>query len=764
MSNNNRSHVLDAFDAWIQQTFKLTEEEVRRAWEELCAEHLPPSRIAELGLGLADVAEREAFHLRRCERCRSHIQAYETSVSDGPVDRHSVVALEDEVDDVLHRKSCEELRGVDSPRSTLRLSEGSVPAVVRAAFQTDEPILFPGGEVARRSWQFGWMSGLNREHSTIVEEATSVCCTRLFEKLKCDLPADSNNLVLVCFGEAMHRCGIRVGARLLEELDVCPRLVLAHDYYKPRLVGDREEFRESRVVVLVDVVRTGTLLRRLIGLCRELGAADVAGLALIDQTNESLARSGGYALWVAPREPRETFEEFCQSASDGERRRLRVFDPNSSCAVRTFYLSQVHGESDKSPSQPVIMEAELEECISRTGAMRRDFDIEGIQYPFAVNVSALIRKHSDSRECVLQRSQSVLAEYKASPTILVYHTGRSRRAGLIAESIGSVTDWPTCPIGTAKSTFKLTTDQCRRLAAFDNVIIVDAAIRTGDSMTALVRSVKTELNESTPRVVGFTVLNSLTDSQVEGLEQNLEFSFRYAYRLPLAPPSTNIRHWATLHKKTICKDLIEHCPSQSIQALMTEYCTPGHRETRRRARCTREQAKRESDDSTTETRLTAEAIEDRRILTRVELSEFRFLSAGEVVNDPTMQAMLKEVLYSSAAPQFKESAAIALAATGQCDWLTGHWLAVNESFLVSRGSAWKALVMTEQQMAKNGYQRELKDFRDAAVSYRKCLEAKAATQATSDTQRKLLLGGRHRDILTKRLSVLIEAADSFLQT
>jgi len=77
--------------------------------------------------------------------------------------------------------------------------------------------------------------------------------------------------------------------------------------------------------------------------------------------------------------------------------------------------------------------------------------------------------------------------------------------------------------------------------------------------------------------------------------------------------------------------------------------------------------------------------------------------------------MLSGIMFNSMKPQFKESAAIALAAAGRYDWMTLPWLKVNEAFLASRGSAWKSVVMIEQIMLKMGRDRELRRCRDAAI-------------------------------------------------
>ena len=55
-------------------------------------------------------------------------------------------------------------------------------------------------------------------------------------------------------------------------------------------------------------------------------------------------------------------------------------------------------------------------------------------------------------------------------------------------------------------------------------------------------------------------------------------------------------------------------------------------------------------------------------------------------------------MYNSMKPHFKESAALALAAVQNYDWMTLDWLKRNRAFLGCAGNAWKSVVIVECQM------------------------------------------------------------------
>jgi hypothetical protein len=133
--------------------------------------------------------------------------------------------------------------------------------------------------------------------------------------------------------------------------------------------------------------------------------------------------------------------------------------------------------------------------------------------------------------------------------------------------------------------------------------------------------------------------------------------------------------------------------------------------------------------------------------------------------------MLHGIMYNSMKPQFKESAAIALAAADRYDWMNVRWLKVNEGFLASHGSAWKSIILIEQLMSKKGRDQELEQFRDAAIEYREFRELEKEKREPEFVQRELfsdLHQGRQsaavnkNELIADRLNTYIEAADACL--
>src|SRR5438552_3458744 len=54
----------------------VSEDELRALWQQAFAEHLPPSRLFRLAMGLATQLPEDAQHLAACSQCRSVYQRY----------------------------------------------------------------------------------------------------------------------------------------------------------------------------------------------------------------------------------------------------------------------------------------------------------------------------------------------------------------------------------------------------------------------------------------------------------------------------------------------------------------------------------------------------------------------------------------------------------------------------------------------------------------------------------------------------------------
>ena len=753
----------DPIDLLLFDIASDSEKEIDSAWKTCCEEHIRPSRIVEISLEGAKASRDEVLHLQLCDSCRTHYEDYLEQKKQLASATRSY-PVQNGAERSQASDFSENDQSTNGETSTRGFANDSIPASVVSAFLVDAPILFPGGEVARRSWQFGLIASLRKAGSMLAEEATKTCCDELLAAIRNRLNIDLQNVMFVCFGEAMHTCGVELAARLFDAVSVAPHVVLAHDYYAPKLVCDSREFENTDVVVLVDVVHSGSLLRRLIKLCLDYGPSTVKGLALIGQSEFVKDEVDYAAIWQSESEAREPLDEFRSTASDADLGRLRIFDPNRSCALQPYSDRLV--DCDTSSASFEYIDPQLQECIERTDAMKCDFQIGSKKYAFAVNVLDLLRKDEESRKFIIGRAYSMLADCAFRNTCLAFHAGRSARAGVIAKALSDVSGWPSMAIGTRGKTFTLTDQQCRRFASFDNIVIVDAAIRTGDTIAAIAQAIAQQKVMEEPRVVGFCVLNSLTDIELEALSSKLDIELRSAFRLPLAPPSDEIRHWTSQQKAAIGKELIDQCASELIRKVLSEYCTPAFRKVFGKATQSSDEVALLINKAISHARKTSSAADQISVACSTRSpSAIRHLQVDDVINDRTVQTMLNGIMFNSMKPQFKESAAIALAAAGRYDWMTLKWLKVNEAFLESRGSAWKSIVMIEQLMSKDGRQHELRVFKEAAIEYRDIREAEVAKRKPMFTQSSLFSDLNEgtgsietKDVVSERLDAFIEAA------
>jgi hypothetical protein len=734
----------DYLDELVGDLIGLTDDDVDQSWREHCAKHIEPCRLVVIGFGqeIPTVAERD--HLKDCKACCSEIQQYRESEQSGQrgapqSNGHSPLFQ----GDLTRRNSSQ--KESDNGRTPLlhSLHNGkcaNVPASLRDELYLDGPVVFPDNEVALHSWQFGRLSHLQKVEphladvliETIAEHARSL-----------NLFSNNSETLLVCFGTAMHQCGVRLAAKLSDNGSKSPHVVLAHDFYSPSLVCDPNELNGADVVILVDVVRTGGLLGRLMSTCSGLRPRRVRGLCIIDQSDCELSNDEHLHLWKERRDDRISLDEFLRSASLANQKMLRFFEPNEECALEDDTRPSPQ-QSENTSRCPIEIDSDLQEFIHITGAMKCDYPICGKRYPFVVNVLDLLKRNSDSCRFVISRAVRELWDLSFQRTCLAYHAGRTRRAGVIANLLSSATGWSAIPIGTKGPTFALTDQQARHIACFDNVVIVDAAVRTGETLSAIARSLSKDFLSCRPHVIAFCVLNALSSRSEEELSAALNVEIRTLFNVPLAPPTEQVRHWANVQKATIGEKLGANTELAAFKSVLANYCDNSAQSRR----------PRKAVSSLSETReLIANAINDAQLplrgVPRIERAcregkphWIRHLSIDEVVHDSKVQGLLKAVMFNSLRPRFKESAAIALSAARNYEWLNMDWLKCNEPFLQDPSDAWKSIVLIECQMKLSGYKDELQRFRDTTSEYREIYAAKTVQVASSQRTQLSLFSER----------------------
>jgi adenine/guanine phosphoribosyltransferase-like PRPP-binding protein len=758
----------DRHDA--EQVFDLIElppKEVEAAWQAFVMTHIRPGRLLRLATGLESPEDSERHHLEWCKSCLRAYQRYATPSNPVTTDRNprffedqsgNLRQIELWPADTTHQ-FCD-LHAIANSREDRNYSP--VPPSLKAHLHIPGPIVFGGNEVAFESWQFGHLlsgDGDFLRMEPLVETIVEVAAETLQSW------STSRNVLLVCFGRAMHRCGVRIAVRIGEETTTHPHVVLAHDYYSPTVVCNDKEFVDADVIVLTDVVHSGATLDGLLALCVSRGARRVRGLTLVDQSGGMPLCAEWHSLWQEPKEQRIALSVFVQQASEEQIRQLRRFEPNDEVALsprssNSFNLSPVR-------TSRLTLDDELARHIHDTGALKRDYMIGQKRYPYVVNVLDLIKKSTAAKTFVLERAAATLIDLKDKHIALAYHAGRKRRAGRIADLFHTVFGWPVIAIGSTGPIFTVSDAQLRRLAGYDTVVVVDAALRTGDTISAMVRAIDDTLLLKHTQFVALCVLNALADKLRQDLASSLGIEIRALFDLPLPPPTEQVRHWANLQKAIIRSRMASSGAFTSIEHVLAGYCAPGKRGAHSRPTITKT---RELIESAIQA---AEAIShgSHRIEAACMGSKpqfIRHLPVNEVVHDRNVQEMLIGVMFNSAKAGLKESAAFALAAARNYEWMTLDWLKLNRPFIASASHAWKSIVMVECEMKMSGRHRELNRFRDASIELREQVASCKSAHARNSTQLPLpnmepsAAAIRYDRAIDSTNELLIERLDTFV--
>ena len=260
----------------------LSEAEVEAGWRQFSERHLQPDLLFRLAVGLENRPARTRPTWKPARTCRATYQEHrsvdlvlpvERGIAKGltPVGEHEVV------------QGPTSAAGNGKPFPAVRSSSAAqlvrhAPDILYDHLRIEGPILFPGNEVATESWQFGRILHIARTNPKLAEQLTDTIAEHAKSVLLPHLNKD--NVMLVCFGRAMHRCGTRLATLLDDSGFGKTHVVLAHDFYSPTLICDAREFQNAEVFVLVDVLHTGGMLNRLMLACREYRPLRVRGASL----------------------------------------------------------------------------------------------------------------------------------------------------------------------------------------------------------------------------------------------------------------------------------------------------------------------------------------------------------------------------------------------------------------------------------------------------------------------------------------------------
>lgn len=588
-----------------------------------------------------------------------------------------------------------------------------VPELLRKNLRTTGPVVFPGDELSEGAWEFGRLGELDWD---VAERICNTIAGRAWQKLRSVLSHE--RIVLVCFSDPMHRCGKRLATKMVEGGFGDVHVVMADDFFAPKLWCDPSELHSGQVVVLVDVVHSGGLLSRLYSVCREAGPAGIIGVAVIDQSRGTAQRGSLCSLWHDAREERVPSASSTKSEP-------RFFDPAA---------ARAHRRLPKEVADPAMARATVEQhlkeinpivpYIAATGALRRDAQIGGVCYPWAVDLLRLL-KNDDARGEFAARALASLRDLsKLGQWCLVYPASRFKRAGAWAELIAQVFGWPIVKVGFESCNHyrPLTADQRRALAKCRRAVIVDAAIRTGKTLQSLISLLRGGPVPAVSDVKAFYAFDGLFQEAREKLEREVKVEVRSLFRVPLGAPTEPLgRHC----RRRLSETLAEITESNDDEALrwaraVREYCLKKLEPTARPIKMA------PSRDVRIDLRL---AIDEGLRGTQARLEQacdpprpslVKHLDVPFALREPRTRNVLHGFLCNSMPPEFIEWCALALATQRDYDWLDRDWLVLHKRFFTNSASErWQFLTCIGYWIRQEGNVKQMERIRGAVEEFRR---------------------------------------------
>jgi adenine/guanine phosphoribosyltransferase-like PRPP-binding protein len=623
----------------------------------------------------------------------------------------------------------EEARGhlLDCPRccflyatlyGTSQRGADPVPEVLRTHLRSRGPVVFPGGEVAEGAWEFGLLGELP---SDTVEQITEAVADRAWRRLRGVLP--HKQILIVCFSYPVHCFGKRLAAKMLACGVGDVHVVMADDFFNPKLWCHPRELKDKHVVVVVDVVRSGGLVMRLCAVCRQAGPSDVTAVAVIDQSRGLVSEEPLRSLWIEPPDQRAPRD-------GGPPPSARFFDPVAGRAFKDLPREVADPDRARATIESHLREmGPLLRYIEETGALKQDTWIGGVCYPWAVDILRLLR-HDAARAELLRRAAARLSDLAASgPWCLVYPAERFRRAGAWANLLAEKFGWPVVRVGRKNCTHyrQLTLAQHRALDKCPRAVVIDAAIRTGKTLQSLVGVLRASLQSTTGALVAFYALDGLCQRPRDALQSGLGVEVRSLFQLPLGAPTDPVgRHWRHRLAETLTElDGLDRSGCAAWVDVVRRYC-------QKKLTRPRHPTRRPTSDGIEFSLRRALDEGERGVEARLEHScnhprptFVRHLDIAYTLREPRTRNVLHGFLCNSMPSEFIESCALALATQRQFDWLDRDWLSLHRRlFTEPESERWQFLACVSYWIRRQGNPqliarvlRAVDEFRRSHVSH-----------------------------------------------
>ena len=524
---------------------------------QLRSPHIDGQRISELGEGDIAPTDREANHLTECLLCDAKLIA-------------------------SHEKS-------------VRLRPRPIPApLLNAVRVKGECVAFPDGTFSDVSFQFG---RLQRLSAAKLKGVVSMIAEKLAAQLQLEFPfRKTETLLFAAFGEVMHMCAVEAARLLTLQGFSHVSAVLVTDIESPKFSCNRDTFVGARIVCLCDVAHRGKLLEKMAKEAASITPDEyVHRTAVIKKfTGKQDAAWGDHTgLWHWRYEEREPVSKFKKSG-------LKVFDGECGMALENGNVSR----SGKM----------LSDLLLHRRALSVNTRIDSDCYLFSIDCAKLIEPRTDPTlpglpvDNALARAERILelkiwrllkesvGKDPSRKTVFVY-SQRDRVYGAsgsypecrprsIARTFGHYAEkllgrWiPRIGVGWRVGSFEqFTQQQAAELKKFDQILLVDSAVRTGDSFRSLYTMVR-EIVGQYVDISGLAVIGPRAELTMscDGMDRSLKI--KSVLSLPLLPPVPKLDALTGQIAKAIARH--ESSLPKKISILMEDYGEAARRQLEKR--------------------------------------------------------------------------------------------------------------------------------------------------------------------------------------
>lgn len=611
--------------------------------------------------------ERLLTHFCECDRCSYAVAELLRAINEP----HSPEYTNTENDN-------NSTRALSNGHSEESIESGWIDYFEGIGLRPPGPTVFPDLSVADKAWEFGLLL-THQCREEAIETITKVSIEKL-QNLRL-----SRSILLVAFSDIMHSISISIAAEMKEligaELDI--HVIGVKRFHEPCLLSKPSVVKNKSVVILTDVVHEGRLLHKLWDIVQCKEPLSIHALCLVNQQYNGPFADSLVSLGREEKEVRSRLGRLSQ-----ESRSIRFFDP-----VRGI------SHQNECPEQEVRWDPKaIEEWIpfiEKTEALQKNLQIGNSTYPFAINILTLLKDEQCQKQIAV-RAIELFRKLRANDRwVFIYPASRGRRAGRIAKLLTESTGWQRTCLGKANnSSFMHINEESRRvLETAEGVIIVDAAIRTGDTLRSQVEVLR---SSGITNVIAFYVMDLRRDRDRRVHEQSIGVPIHSLFRIPLGfGPTDSVKSALKRRFEQLEQDVESANVSSKARHALQSFFDKVLRQ-RKRAPNSVPQAK------SVEPKKVAKELEKGAVAPsdliehvatgkRPNLKFTRFFSSSEALEDEDQARDARYSINNSASPGFIQELALLYTAHGDYSWLTKKWLVLHEEFLTNEDSAWEFL-------------------------------------------------------------------------